>query len=142
MLWTTHLGDHRSCGKMDSSQQLPRIDFVSRVTSCSDRPLIQYSFDGWTFYNGVDANTTGNVLYQTREQATQEQLAYVNSAGHAIIKVDNTTNGANDPTYGRASVKILSNTTVPQGSLVLMDAVHMPFGVRSVFFWMYYIERR
>jgi len=94
-------------------------------------------FDGWSFYNGIDANTTGNVLYQTREQATSEQLAFVNSAGNAVMKVDNTTSGANDPTFGRPSVKILSNATVSAGSLVLMDAVHMPYGC-SVWpaFWM------
>jgi len=94
-------------------------------------------FDGWTFQNGIDANTTGNVLFQTREQAATEQLAFVNSAGHAIIKVDNTTSGANDPNFGRPSIKILSNATVPAGSIVIMDAVHMPFGC-SVWpaFWM------
>jgi hypothetical protein len=94
-------------------------------------------FDAWSFYNGIDANTTGNVLYQTREQAASEGLAFVNSAGHAIMKVDNTTSGTNDPTFGRPSVKILSNATVSAGSLVLMDAVHMPFGC-SVWpaFWM------
>lgn len=49
------------------------------------------------------------------------------------MKVDNSTNGANDPTFGRPSIKIMSNATVPAGSLVLMDAVHMPFGVSSEF---------
>lgn len=67
-------------------------------------------------------------MYQTREQATTEQLAFVNSAGNAIIKVNNTTSGANDPTFGRPSIKIMSNATVPAGSLVIMDAIHMPFG--------------
>ncbi|TDL22536.1 hypothetical protein BD410DRAFT_207110 [Rickenella mellea] len=94
-------------------------------------------FDGWTFQNGIDANTTGNVLYQTREQALQEGLVSVNAAGHAIIKVDNTTDGTQDPTFGRPSVKILSNATVPAGSLVILDAVFMPYGC-SVWpaFWM------
>ncbi|KAH8109492.1 concanavalin A-like lectin/glucanase domain-containing protein [Phellopilus nigrolimitatus] len=94
-------------------------------------------FDAWTFYSGVDTNTTGNVLFQPREAALTSQLAFVNSAGHAIIKVDNTTNGASDPTFGRASIKMSSNATVPQGSLVVMDAVHVPFGC-SVWpaFWM------
>jgi uncharacterized membrane protein YgcG len=85
-------------------------------------------FDAWTYQNGIDANTTGNVLFQTREQAMQEQLTFVNAAGNAIIKVDNTTSGAGDPTFGRPSVKLLSNATVPMGSLTIMDAVHMPFG--------------
>lgn len=91
------------------------------------------SFDGWTFVNGIDTNTTGNVLYQTREQAASENLTFVNSAGNVIMKVDNTTNGANDPTFGRPSIKIMSNATIPAGSLVIMDAVHMPFGVSTKF---------
>ena len=83
------------------------------------------------FQNGIDANTTGNVLYQTKSQAEQLGLISTNAAGNVIMKVDNTTSGANDPTFGRPSVKILSNNTIPPGSLVLLDAVHMPFGVRS-----------
>lgn len=85
-------------------------------------------FDRWTFQNGIDANTTGNVLFQTQEQAKQLGLIGVNNAGNVIIKVDNTTNGANDPTFGRPSVKILSNDPMGPGSLLIMDAVHMPFG--------------
>jgi hypothetical protein len=62
----------------------------------------------------------------------QQQLAYINSAGNAVIKVDNTTIGdQSNPEFNRSSVKILSQVTYSSGSLVLMDAVHMPFGVRS-----------
>jgi len=85
-------------------------------------------FDRWTFQNGIDANTTGNVLFQTREQAQQQGLTAVNSAGNVIIKVDNTTSGVGNPTFGRPSVKILSNDTLTAGSLMIMDAVHLPFG--------------
>lgn len=46
--------------------------------------------------------------------------------------MDNTTNGANDPTFGRPSIKLLSNYTITQGNLVLFDAVHMPFGVSNI----------
>jgi len=84
-------------------------------------------FDGWVFTEGIDATTVGNVLYQSQAAALQQQLAYVDSAGHAIIKVDNTTVGAGD-TYGRASIKINSTATFGKGSLVIMDASHMPFG--------------
>lgn len=38
----------------------------------------------------------GNVTYQDRANATSKRLAYVNDAGHAIIKVDNTTTLARD----------------------------------------------
>ena len=34
----------------------------------------------------------GDVTWVDRTNATNKQLAYVNSAGHAILKVDNTTN--------------------------------------------------
>ncbi|THH07637.1 hypothetical protein EW145_g3236 [Phellinidium pouzarii] len=84
--------------------------------------------DNWTFYNGIDTNNTGNVLFQTQQQAQQEQLTFLNSAGNFIIKVDNTTSGANDPNFGRPSVKLLSNYTFTAGNLILFDAVHLPFG--------------
>ncbi|KAG8710210.1 hypothetical protein FRC09_000240 [Ceratobasidium sp. 395] len=84
-------------------------------------------FDGWVFTEGIDATTVGNVLYQSQAAALQQQLAYVNNDGHAIIKVDNTTVGQGD-TYGRASIKINSTATFGKGSLVIMDAWHMPFG--------------
>ncbi|TDL22535.1 hypothetical protein BD410DRAFT_207136 [Rickenella mellea] len=94
-------------------------------------------FDAWTFQNGPDRNSSSNVLYQTREQALQEGLVSVNAAGHAIIKMDNTTDGTKDPNFGRPSVFMLSNATVSAGSLVIMDAITMPFGC-SVWpaFWM------
>jgi len=85
-------------------------------------------FDRWTFYSGIDVNTTGNVLYQTKEAAQSLNLTSVNSAGNVIIKVDNTQNGEGNSTFGRPSVKILSNDTLTAGSLMIMDAVHLPFG--------------
>ncbi len=36
-------------------------------------------------------NFSGDVIWVDRTNATANRLAYVNSAGHAIIKVDNTT---------------------------------------------------
>ncbi|CAE7181777.1 unnamed protein product, partial [Rhizoctonia solani] len=75
-------------------------------------------FDGWTFTNGNDAKNYGNVAYLAKDVAMAQQLTYINPAGNAIIKVDNTTVGSpEDPAYGRASVKM--NTTQPftKGSL-------------------------
>ncbi|CAE6360503.1 unnamed protein product [Rhizoctonia solani] len=86
-------------------------------------------FDGWTFTNGNDAKNYGNVAYLAKDVAMAQQLAYINPAGNAIVKVDNTTVGSpQDPAYGRASVKM--NTTQPftKGSLVIMDALHFPYG--------------
>ncbi len=45
------------------------------------------------FYNGTDTNNTGNVLYQTMQDAQNLGLISLNSAGNTIIKVDNTTSG-------------------------------------------------
>ncbi|KDN46851.1 hypothetical protein RSAG8_03928, partial [Rhizoctonia solani AG-8 WAC10335] len=84
-------------------------------------------FDGWVFTEGVDATTVGNVLYQSQAAALQQKLAYVDGSGHAIIKVDNTTEGQGD-TYGRASIKINSTATFGKGSLVILDANHLPYG--------------
>ncbi|KDN37330.1 hypothetical protein RSAG8_10218, partial [Rhizoctonia solani AG-8 WAC10335] len=86
-------------------------------------------FDGWTFTNGNDAKNYGNVAYLAKDVAMTQQLAYISPAGNAIVKVDNTTVGNPlDPAYGRASVKM--NTTQPftKGSLVIMDALHFPYG--------------
>ncbi|ELU40903.1 MFS_1 domain-containing protein [Rhizoctonia solani AG-1 IA] len=91
-------------------------------------------FDGWSFTNGNDAKNYGNVAYLAKDVAMAQQLVYLNAAGNAIIKVDNTTVGSpQDPAYGRASVKM--NTTEPftKGSLVVMDALHFPYGVSRGF---------
>lgn len=76
---------------------------------------------------------TGNVLYQTKDQATQLNLISVNSAGNVIIKVDNTTDGTQDPNFGRPSVMILSQYTITKGNLLIFDAVHLPFGVSALY---------
>ncbi|OCB91539.1 hypothetical protein A7U60_g1217 [Sanghuangporus baumii] len=82
----------------------------------------------WTFYSGVDLNTTGNVFFETQQEAQQEQLTFLNSDGNFVVKVDNTTDGTGNSTFGRSSVKMLSAYTITEGNLVLFDAVHMPFG--------------
>merc|ERR1712093_107670 len=86
-------------------------------------------FDAWTFNASVIDNTTyGNIHYLSREASTASQLTYVNAAGNAIIKVDNTTSGANDPTFGRDSIKLVSNASFALGTLYIVDAVHLPYG--------------
>jgi len=58
-----------------------------------------------------------------------QRLAYVATDGNVILKVDNTTVGQpSDNTYGRASVYLESLDTVALGSLVLFDALHVPYG--------------
>jgi hypothetical protein len=70
--------------------------------------------------------------YVDEATARSGGLINVNSAGNAIVKVDNTTS---DPapgpfsTFGRNTVLLISKDTINIGSLVVMDAVHIPFGV-------------
>lgn len=68
-------------------------------------------FNNWNFYGNYDNLTSGecqneayrgnlnpvnglsgDVIWVTRANATADDLAFVNAAGNAIIKVDNTTN--------------------------------------------------
>ena len=61
------------------------------------------------------------------EQATAQQLAFVNAAGNAIIKVDNTTvvpAGAD-----RDTIRITTTDSYAVGSVWIADMLHVPFGV-------------
>jgi len=80
--------------------------------------------------SAVDFNNFGNVhfLSQAAATASTANLTYVDSAGRVIVKVDNTTNGAGDPTFGRNSVYLESNELMTIGSLLIFDANHIPFG--------------
>ncbi len=104
----------------------------------SDPPY--YSFDGWEFYAGLDINY-GNVVYLSEQDAMSQQLAYVNSAGNVVLKVDNVTVGPVDDNFGRNSINITTTGTFYIGSLVIMDAVHMPFGVGSSITQPYSVRR-
>ena len=85
--------------------------------------------NNWEFYAGWDVNNTGAVEYQSQDAAQQLGLTFVNSAGNFVIKVDNTTNGGNNATFLRPSVKVLTSYTIASGDLVIFDAVHLPYGV-------------
>ncbi|KAI5476026.1 hypothetical protein MNV49_000498 [Pseudohyphozyma bogoriensis] len=79
-------------------------------------------FDEWTFWGNYDNLTGGSTDYVSGTG----DLAYVNSAGNAIMKVDNATeisNGSN-----RGSVRIETQETYGVGSLWIMDALHVPYG--------------
>ncbi|KAJ7457437.1 hypothetical protein FB451DRAFT_1564254 [Mycena latifolia] len=80
--------------------------------------------------SAVDFNNFGNVHFLSQAAATAPgaNLTYVDGNGRAIIKVDNTTSGANDPTFGRNTVYLESNELMTIGSLLIFDANHIPFG--------------
>ncbi|KAH7882814.1 glycoside hydrolase family 16 protein, partial [Phlebopus sp. FC_14] len=83
-------------------------------------------FDRWNFYGAYDNLTHGNVTWVSGPDAKSQGLAYVNNDGHAIIKVDNTTNVP----YGqnRKSVRITTQDVYELGSLWIIDLNHIPYG--------------
>ncbi|KAI0673170.1 concanavalin A-like lectin/glucanase domain-containing protein [Trametes maxima] len=87
----------------------------------------QSFFNGWDFGNGTyDSTTHGHVNYLNQSSATSQKLAYVNDAGHAVLRVD-------DFSFvpwqeKRNSVRIQSNDFFPVGTVILFDATHLPFG--------------
>lgn len=59
--------------------------------------------------------------------AKQQQLAYVESSGNAIIKVDNKT--VVPYNEKRNTIRIASKDSYGVGSVWIADMLHMPFGV-------------
>ena len=60
-------------------------------------------------------------------QAAQDKLAFVNDAGNAIMKVDNTTKvNFNDK---RNAIRISTKDQFTVGSLWVADILHIPYGV-------------
>ncbi|KAF8464992.1 glycoside hydrolase family 16 protein [Russula ochroleuca] len=83
-------------------------------------------FDDWVFYGNFDNLTNGDAIFVTASQATSQQLAFVNSAGNAVMKVDNKTNVAfNDK---RNTVRISTKDRFAVGSVWIADMLHVPFG--------------
>jgi len=83
-------------------------------------------FDDWNFYDNFDNLTNGDAIFVSAQEATSENLAFVNGAGNAIIKVDNTTQVPFN--QKRNTVRISSKDRFSVGSLWIADMLHVPFG--------------
>ncbi|KAI1790516.1 concanavalin A-like lectin/glucanase domain-containing protein [Ganoderma leucocontextum] len=83
-------------------------------------------FQGWDFFDGFDNTTNGDVNFLSEANATASKLTFVNDAGRAVIKVDNTTFVPFN--FKRNSVKINTHDFFSIGSVFVLDAVHIPFG--------------
>ncbi|ETW87676.1 glycoside hydrolase family 16 protein [Heterobasidion irregulare TC 32-1] len=80
-------------------------------------------FSGWDFFTGNDP-TNGIITYVDQNTAQTNNLVSINSAGNAIMRVDDTPQvSGND----RKSVRITTQFSF-NGALVIMDSVHMPTG--------------
>lgn len=105
--------------------------FSSYIYSVMGYSLVrEYSgqsfFDLWDFYGANDNTTQGTAIWVNESYAISQRLAYVDSQGNAIIKVDNTTDvpmGQN-----RSTVRITTQDTYDVGSLWMIDLSHIPFG--------------
>lgn len=143
---------------------------LNKVVHAIYTPTHEFSgttfFDGWNFAGSID-NTTwgackplytlqlfillpGNVTFVDKSLATSDRLAYVNSAGNAILRVDNVTDVTLNEdrlayrnsvsrnmmwriTMGESfliaiQVKITTQDAYPLGSLITVDILHMPVG--------------
>ncbi|KAH8986490.1 concanavalin A-like lectin/glucanase domain-containing protein [Lactarius akahatsu] len=83
-------------------------------------------FDDWDFFGNIDNLTHGDATFVNASQAASDRLAFVNSAGNAIMKVDNTT--VVPLNSKRDTVRITSKDLFGVGSVWIADMLHVPFG--------------
>ncbi|KAI0795406.1 glycoside hydrolase family 16 protein [Abortiporus biennis] len=91
----------------------------------------QTFFDGWDWYGSWDNLTLSNVWWVNQSVASATNLAYINPAGNAILKVDNTSvvsAGTPDMPGTRNSVRITTTDFYSLGTLWLISLRHIPFG--------------
>ncbi|KAJ3832919.1 concanavalin A-like lectin/glucanase domain-containing protein [Lentinula raphanica] len=112
------------------------LQFLIHLTTTSAQTYtLSQNLSGSNFLSGfkyneslIDYNNFGNVHFLSQSDAVSNNLTYVDTNGHVIIKVDNTTDANGDTTFGRNSVYLESNNAMTIGSLLVLDAVHIPYG--------------
>ncbi|KAH9479409.1 putative endo-1,3(4)-beta-glucanase [Psilocybe cubensis] len=108
-----------------------KLQSRNNTGSCQPQPFkLQDFYQGnsflndWEFFSGEDP-THGNVNYQTRENAINKGLAYVQQDGAAVLAVDDY---STVPVNGRRdSVRIFSKKSYSNG-LFIADFFTMPHG--------------
>ncbi|KAF9556127.1 hypothetical protein CPC08DRAFT_670239, partial [Agrocybe pediades] len=90
-------------------------------------------FDKWDFAPNdatFDQENNGDVFFNTKDQVSNaadgQKLAFINSNGNAVLRVDNFTNVLFP--NKRNSTRITSQTQFGIGSLIITDMLHIPFG--------------
>lgn len=83
-------------------------------------------YNGWDFYGGYDNLTLGDVVWLNINDAFGQGLAYVNTDGNAILKVDNMHKV--EFNQKRNSIRITTQAAYAVGSLWITDMVHIPYG--------------
>ncbi|KIM25375.1 glycoside hydrolase family 16 protein [Serendipita vermifera MAFF 305830] len=105
---------------------------ASQVTNAAYNLVKDYSgqtfFDNWSYYGSFDNLTNGDIIWvdSATGSAPANPLTYINPAGNAVIKVDNTTTVPYNEK--RNSVRLTSNDKIGLGTLVTFDALHVPYG--------------
>ncbi|KAH8085990.1 hypothetical protein BXZ70DRAFT_555950 [Cristinia sonorae] len=107
------------------------LSLLSVVVSAQYQMVKEYAgpsfFNDWNFYANYDNLTNGDVNYLSAKDAQSQQLAYINSRGNAIMKVDNTST-VKFPDK-RNSIRINSKDRYTIGTLWVADMLHAPWGV-------------
>lgn len=86
----------------------------------------QSFFDRWDFYGSWDNLTLGDVWWLDRTSALEQGLAYTDTQGRAVLKVDNNSNVPWN--QKRNSIRITSQDSYGVGSLWVIDLTHIPYG--------------
>ncbi|KAH9482063.1 putative glycosidase C21B10.07 [Psilocybe cubensis] len=123
-------------------QVLAGLLLASASVQAAQKPMqlaLNYSgdafFDLWNYKVGDDflnwwgdPSNNGIVNFTDQAFARQQNLLFVNSVGNVIVKTDNFTDGTGNASFVRNSLQLLSKDPITPGTLMIMDAVHMPFG--------------
>ncbi|EEB91566.1 hypothetical protein MPER_10051 [Moniliophthora perniciosa FA553] len=115
--------------------QLVALAVLTSIISAQTWTL-SHDFAGENFFSGFDFNdnatdTTGSYgfIHFIGTSPARDDLAYIRQ-GRAIIKVDNTTVGNPlDEAFGRNTILLESKDRISINSLLIFDALHVPYGV-------------